>query len=591
MGVCNTKNDNSDLIANNINLNAINKLEKNICKIYKPNWGSIETGFFGKIPYPDKSKLMPVLITNNKILNNADLEMNKTIKIIYNDNKKNNYNKTETTITINNTRKVFTNEDIDITIIEIIPNLDGIHTDNFFQIDEKIFKNNYNDIYREHNTICILYYPNGKTPSYYLGTLNKITDKNIYYECNEGTIVPGLPIISIPDNKVIGISQTNNEGVFMRVAIDKFNDINNKNKNDILNINNNNNNHNYYNVIKMIIENNDENEIDEDNNIYRICTYIENSINNTNDYNSKINSNNNNRTQNKSCIELYINDNIYDYKKCTKLPKGTYTFKIVIKAMITDCRNLFVSCCKNLISINLSGFDVKYVSNMSYMFRNCEKLQKIDFSGFDTSNTINMSRMFMDCKSITDLDLSIFNTYNVKKMGYMFHGCENLINIDLSSFRTINVKEMNDMFHGCKNLTNINLASFDTQNVTNMSRMFMDCDNLKNINLANFNTKNVTNMSRMFMNCKNLESLNLKNFEVGNVTDMNRMFFECENIKSINLCFVGFGINNNDNNINVECMFNGCVNLKEIILNKKLKYNNILNQIKNDKINAKILYT
>ena len=43
MGVCNTKNDNSDLIANNINLNAINKLEKNICKIYKPN-GSIETG-------------------------------------------------------------------------------------------------------------------------------------------------------------------------------------------------------------------------------------------------------------------------------------------------------------------------------------------------------------------------------------------------------------------------------------------------------------------------------------------------------------------------------------------------------------------
>jgi surface protein len=581
MGVCDSKSDNIDLLTNNININTINKLEKNICKIYKIKDGGIENGFFSLIPYPDKSKSIPALITNNKILNMQDISLNKTIKIFYNDN---NNNKVEKLITINNNRKVFTDEDIDITIIEIIPDSDGIKVENFLQIDEEIFKNNYNDIYKEHD-IYMLLYPNSNTSSYYKGTLKSIGDKKIYFTCNEDTISPGLPILSVPENKVIGISQNNNEGVSIRIAFEKFNNMNN-NKNNILCLNDNKISK-CNNIIEMVIENNDENEIDEDNNIYRICTYIENSINNPNNYKNN-NCNNNNEIQNKSCIELYINDKAYDYKKCTKLPEGIYNFKIVINAMITDCRNLFVSCCKNLISLNLSGFDVKYVGNMSYMFRNCEKLKKIDFSNFDTSNTINMSRMFMDCKSLVDLNLSNFNVKNVKKMGYMFHGCENLINLNISSFNTINVKEMNDMFHGCKNLTSIDLSPLDTKNVTNMSRMFMDCNSLKNINLANFDTRNVTNLSRMFMNCKNLENVNLKNFDVGNVTDMNRMFFECDNLKSVNLSFVGVGINNN--NINVECMFNGCINLKEIYLNQKLNNNIILNQIKNDKINAKIFY-
>ena len=135
-------------------------------------------------------------------------------------------------------------------------------------------------------------------------------------------------------------------------------------------------------MIEMVVESNEENEIDEDNNIFLICNYIENSITNNNELNPT--------NLNKSLIEVYINDNAYNYKNFTKPPKGVLNIKIIINYLLTDCRNLFLSCCKNLISLNLSSFDCRNVSNMSYMFRNCEKLTSINFTNFDTRNATNM---------------------------------------------------------------------------------------------------------------------------------------------------------------------------------------------------------
>ena len=44
------------------------QMEKNICKI---NIGKSQgTGFFCKIPFPDLNNMLPVLITNNHIINN-----------------------------------------------------------------------------------------------------------------------------------------------------------------------------------------------------------------------------------------------------------------------------------------------------------------------------------------------------------------------------------------------------------------------------------------------------------------------------------------------------------------------------------------
>ena len=55
------------------------QLQNNICKIYSDSGNG--TGFFCKIPYPDQFKLLPVLITNNHVLNEEDIKLFKTIKL------------------------------------------------------------------------------------------------------------------------------------------------------------------------------------------------------------------------------------------------------------------------------------------------------------------------------------------------------------------------------------------------------------------------------------------------------------------------------------------------------------------------------
>ena len=59
------------------------QLENCICKIYQKN-NRIGTGFFCNILFKDK--LIPVLITNNHILNENDLQNNEIIELTVYDN-------------------------------------------------------------------------------------------------------------------------------------------------------------------------------------------------------------------------------------------------------------------------------------------------------------------------------------------------------------------------------------------------------------------------------------------------------------------------------------------------------------------------
>ena len=63
--------------------NILVQMKKCICKIYKN--GETGTGFFCKIPYPNQSKLLTVLITNNHVLNENDLKNNNKIRFTLKD--------------------------------------------------------------------------------------------------------------------------------------------------------------------------------------------------------------------------------------------------------------------------------------------------------------------------------------------------------------------------------------------------------------------------------------------------------------------------------------------------------------------------
>ena len=74
----------------------VNQLENNICKIYKKD-GSKGTGFFCNISY--NNIIIPVMMTNNHVIDEKYIKENNEIQITLNDDKE------EKIIQINNKRK------------------------------------------------------------------------------------------------------------------------------------------------------------------------------------------------------------------------------------------------------------------------------------------------------------------------------------------------------------------------------------------------------------------------------------------------------------------------------------------------------
>jgi len=195
------------------------QMENCICKIYLKN-NEIGIGFLCKIPF--NNNLLPVLITNNHIL--QDLDNNKIIKVIIN-------NKTNE-IKIDNSRIKYISHDknMDIAIIEIKPNKDKIY--NYLELDiyDK-FQNEVN-LELEYKSIFIINYFNGILSSSY-GLINEIIDnKIISHNCCTEEGLTGSPILSLKTFKVIGLHYGNslNYGIFINDVIDELNNYKFKNE-------------------------------------------------------------------------------------------------------------------------------------------------------------------------------------------------------------------------------------------------------------------------------------------------------------------------------------------------------------------------
>ena len=148
------------------------------------------TGFFCALDDKD-IPFSKALFTNNHILNENIIQINKQIEYEYCGNKN--------TITITKNRKVFTNEELDYTCIEILE-IDNIN--NFFNIDKSFF-NDINSLINKE--IFILQYPKGNL-SFDKGKILNIKNNKIMHSVSTGTGSSGSPLIKRYNNKyVIGI--------------------------------------------------------------------------------------------------------------------------------------------------------------------------------------------------------------------------------------------------------------------------------------------------------------------------------------------------------------------------------------------------
>ena len=171
-------------------------INNKICKIKIGKKQSI--GFFCKIPFPDINNMLPVFITNNHIINKDLLYKDNTnLEIIVEDE----YNVRNFNL---NNRMKYTNEDYDITIIEIKKE-DKIS--NYLELDDNIINDliNNNKNYID-KTVYLIEYKKGEL-SVSNGILDKINEKQNYefnHKCNTDGESSGSPILNL-DNKLIGI--------------------------------------------------------------------------------------------------------------------------------------------------------------------------------------------------------------------------------------------------------------------------------------------------------------------------------------------------------------------------------------------------
>ena len=226
--------DNPDSLTAEQMRHALYQMEISICKIKKEN-NIFGTGFFCKIPFPNKLTLLPVLITCNHVLGINDITQGKKINFSLNDEK------LEYSIVIDKSRITYTNINYDVTIIEIRPEQDNIKIESFLDVDENIDKDNPNDTYKD-KSIYILHYEEGKKIKYSIGNIKAIAEDNfnIRHLCTTNVGSSGCPMINLFNYKVMGVHKGYknkfNLGTHLKIIIEEFNKKNYpKSNNKILN--------------------------------------------------------------------------------------------------------------------------------------------------------------------------------------------------------------------------------------------------------------------------------------------------------------------------------------------------------------------
>ena len=107
----------------------LDQMKNCVFKIILEN-GQRGTGFFCNIPC--NNKLIPVMITNNHIIDSHYINNNKFILITLDNDK------VDKAIKLNDKKIIYTNKEYDVTIIEVNPEEEEINY--YMELEDKIFK-------------------------------------------------------------------------------------------------------------------------------------------------------------------------------------------------------------------------------------------------------------------------------------------------------------------------------------------------------------------------------------------------------------------------------------------------------------------
>lgn len=225
---------------------------------------------------------------------------------------------------------------------------------------------------------------------------------------------------------------------------------------------------------------------------------------------------------------------------------------------VTKTQKMFYGC-SSLNKLTLpKKVKTEKLESMFSMFKGCSSLTALDLSGWNLNNVIDMSGLFQYCSSLTSLKLpKVLDTKKIQSMTSMFSGCSALTSIDLSGWNVDNVTEMGDLFYGCSNLKGLNLSGWTPKSLTKIYRMFLNCTSLESINLSGWNLENMTEIQYMFSACTSLKTVDLSNWKTPKLSVLGRLINGCGSLTYANLS--GWDVSSLYQ-IDVY-PFSGCVNL------------------------------
>ena len=424
---------------NNKNFDKIVNEQKNNCIVKIILENGYASGSLLKIPFGNKNNLLPVLMTNYHVINEAFPENNRYLAVCKAD-QNNIYN-----IDFNISRRFYSNEDLDCTFIEI-KHEDNFGLKYFLEVDEDIEKEDPNSIY-SNKFAYIIHFPKGNDVIFQQGKISMITECLIYHQCNTDKGSSGCPILNNEKCKVIGIHKgadtlnDSNFGIFIKYPIEKFYEEMKKKGKDYY--------ENYFdgtNSIEIIyqIKDNQQNlKLFGDN-------FVKNNINN---------------------CKIIIDGN--EYELCNNINIADFKY---------DDSKIF--------KIQLTG--IKNITDMSYMFHKCNNLLSVShLSEINTSKIISMRSMFESCLLLETVEgISDWDIRNVTSIRGFFFNCQSLkIISNISNWDTGNVFEMKDMFWSCSRLKPSylpNVTKWNTSKAIDSEEIFNGYEPGKNKNIQGF---------------------------------------------------------------------------------------------------------
>ena len=475
----------------------IDQLKNTICNIYLGSGGR-GTGFFLKINVHNNDKLLPVLLTCNHVIDKSYLYKKDIINIQINGEMK--------TIELKN-RIIYTDKELDVTIIEIKEKKDGIK--DFLLLDE-----DNQDIRISGETIYILQYFDSKEPSVAYGILKDLDKSKFTHFCNTNFGSSGSPILNLSNNKVIGIhigTNTNgnyNVGTFLNNPINDF--IKKKYKN--------------------IIE---ENEIKSLMNQQIKKVYIEDiGININNDYNDSESTIFNFSSENKlNSVNIVKEGKFMDNYDIFYL----YNILINIRILVLTYNN--ISDINFLEKVKFDKIEILYLDNNNISDINI--LEKVKFKGLKELylNGNNISNIDIlekvDFPNLEKLDLSVNKIENIdvfekvnfiklKMLALYQNNISNINKIKLARFENLQlltishnaIKDISSLkYFKFKNLEYLFLADINLEKID-----IFDTIKFKNLKILTFGGNNISNIRVLSkVDFKELEDLILYDNYISNI--------------------------------------------------------------------------